>query len=89
VIVDDVGPGIPAAEQRTIFERGVRGSDITSDGSGLGLYVTARLLREMGGDIWLDPKRAYGASFTCCIPAAPDNVRVLHPDPVVEHEVAL
>jgi len=73
VVVSDRGPGVPAAERRSIFERSRRGS--TSDGvegSGLGLYVASRLMREQGGDLWVTDNPGGGAAFVMSLPA-PDG----------------
>lgn len=77
VIVEDIGPGVRPEDRRRIFERGERGRSKAHDGSGLGLYLSARLLRDMDGDIWLDENRAVGAAFTCCLPAAPATIHAL------------
>ncbi|HVF76029.1 MAG TPA: ATP-binding protein [Acidimicrobiales bacterium] len=74
LLVDDCGPGVPAAERKAIFERARRGS--TADGapgSGLGLYVAARLMREQGGDIWVTDRSGGGASFVLSFPLHSDG----------------
>ena len=69
--VADDGPGVPAADRGRVFERGAR-ADVAVAGSGLGLYVAAKLAREQGGDLWLeDGPEGRGAAFTLCLPAAP------------------
>lgn len=72
--VSDQGPGVPAGERDTIFQRGVRGSSAGDvPGRGLGLYVARRLMTEMGGDLYLEECSAGGACFVLQLPAA------LHP----------
>jgi signal transduction histidine kinase len=54
MLVSDYGAGIAIRERKQIFERGGRGS--TADpgsGSGLGLYVSRRLMEEQGGSLTL------------------------------------
>jgi signal transduction histidine kinase len=71
VRVDDRGPGVPAEEREKIFQRGQRGTaspDIA--GSGLGLYVSHQLMREQGGDLWVEDAPGGGASFGLRLPAA-------------------
>jgi two-component system OmpR family sensor kinase len=69
--VADRGPGIAEEEQAGIFGRGVRGSAAAhANGSGLGLFVSARLVREQGGTIELDPAHAPGTCFVITLPAA-------------------
>ena len=69
VSVADQGPGVAPADQARIFERYQRvGSD--PDGAGLGLAISRRLARSMGGDIMLDSTPGEGARFTLVLPTA-------------------
>jgi signal transduction histidine kinase len=64
IVVEDEGPGVPAAERKRVFDRSHRGT--TADGtagSGLGLYVGRRLMREQGGDLWVTDRPGGGAAF--------------------------
>jgi signal transduction histidine kinase len=74
VRVEDRGPGVPTHERRSIFDRGVRGSTSTPiDGSGLGLFVSAKLMREQDGDLWVEGRPGGGSSFIVKLPgSAPD-----------------
>jgi signal transduction histidine kinase len=70
VVVEDTGPGVPPSERRTIFERSRRGStSADTEGSGLGLYVASRLMREQGGDLWVGDRPGGGAAFLLSLPA--------------------
>jgi signal transduction histidine kinase len=74
LVVADGGPGVPPAERRAIFERSRRGSTSEgTQGSGLGLFVAARLMREQGGDLWVTDNRGGGAAFVMSLPAAGDG----------------
>jgi signal transduction histidine kinase len=67
--VEDDGPGIPEDERTEIFSRGIRGSTAGSEpGSGLGLYISARLMREQGGDIAVESSRSGGGCFVLTLP---------------------
>jgi signal transduction histidine kinase len=69
VRVEDDGPGIPAHERERIFERGVRGAVAgATDGTGLGLYVSARLMRDQGGALRLEERPGGGACFAVSLP---------------------
>jgi signal transduction histidine kinase len=69
ILVEDDGPGIPGSERELIFERGVRGSTCgTAAGSGLGLYVSSRLMRDQGGDLRLEERSGGGARFVVSLP---------------------
>lgn len=68
--VEDRGPGVPAEQRDAIFRRGVRGRGNTeSPGSGLGLYVSRRLMRDQGGDLWLEERPGGGSVFVAALPA--------------------
>jgi signal transduction histidine kinase len=74
VRIRDDGPGIPAAERRQVFARQGRGRAAGPGGSGLGLFVAARLTAEQGGELRLEDGAA-GASFVLRLPAAPAPAR--------------
>lgn len=67
--VADEGPGIDAADQERIFERYERVGE-SPGGVGLGLAISRRLARSMGGDILLQSASGEGARFTLVLPAA-------------------
>jgi signal transduction histidine kinase len=67
VVVEDDGPGIPAARAGAAFDRGVRGPD--SDGSGLGLSISRALVRRNGGDLELC-RTERGTTFVVSLPLA-------------------
>lgn len=74
LLVEDCGPGVPAAERKAVFERSRRGSSGEgTSGSGLGLYVASRLMREQGGDIWVTDRSGGGATFVVSLPAHSDG----------------
>jgi signal transduction histidine kinase len=66
--VADEGPGIAEADQERIFERYERVDD-SPGGIGLGLAISRRLARSMGGDIELQSAPGAGARFTLLLPA--------------------
>jgi signal transduction histidine kinase len=68
VIVADQGQGIPIAEQDRIFEKFERLDPSEPGGSGLGLYISRRLARAMGGDITVDSAPGMGARFVLTLP---------------------
>lgn len=61
--VDDDGPGVPVADRTRIFERFVRGSRATAEGSGLGLALVAQQATLHGGTIEIDDSPLGGARF--------------------------
>jgi signal transduction histidine kinase len=69
VSVRDQGPGIPREERATIFDPFVRGREGSRvrDGSGLGLFITRRVVEAHGGRIWVDPDDD-GSTFHVLLP---------------------
>jgi signal transduction histidine kinase len=64
--VQDNGPGIPADEQKRIFN--IFHSTKGSKGTGLGLAVSQKVAHEHGGQIRLESQPGAGARFTIEIP---------------------
>jgi hypothetical protein len=70
LIVADQGKGIAEADQDRIFEKFERVDPSEPGGSGLGLYISRRLARAMGGDLAVDSALGLGARFVLTLPAA-------------------
>jgi len=70
--VTDNGPGIPAEEQRRIFEAfyRLRDSGKKTEGTGLGLAITHRLVELHGGELGLHSQVGQGSCFYFSLPAA-------------------
>jgi signal transduction histidine kinase len=70
--VRDRGPGIPAEESESVFERFHRGSAGRNgpSGSGLGLAIARELAREWGGEVSLANSEGGGAVATLELPVA-------------------
>ncbi len=66
LVIQDNGPGIPEAIQKKIFEPFF--STKGSKGTGLGLAVAQKVMREHGGDLLLDSREGEGARFTLVLP---------------------
>jgi PAS domain S-box-containing protein len=74
--VSDPGLGIPAAEQRRIFEKFYRlDPDMNHGigGTGLGLYICRELVRRVGGRIWVESQEGKGSTFFVELPLAHDR----------------
>ena len=77
VDVEDSGVGIPEALRGRIFEPMVTTKD---EGTGLGLYISRRLVEEHHGVLGFRCKAEGGTVFTVHLPAEPDDdVEVLGP----------
>ncbi|MEO6761559.1 MAG: HAMP domain-containing sensor histidine kinase [Candidatus Saccharimonadales bacterium] len=71
--VTDNGIGVPDSAHGKLFKRFYRADNakrVTSDGTGLGLYLIQKILDGLGGDIWYDSIEGQGASFHVIIPLA-------------------
>jgi hypothetical protein len=70
LIVADQGPGLSEAQQAKVFEKFERlGRSAEDGGSGLGLYISRRLARAMGGDLMIESAPGQGARFILDVPA--------------------
>ncbi|THC44040.1 HAMP domain-containing sensor histidine kinase [Streptomyces sp. A1499] len=69
--VRDHGPGIPAEELPHVFDRFWRSPSARSlPGSGLGLSIVARTVRQSGGEVTLGPADGGGTVATVRLPGA-------------------
>ncbi|WP_338445289.1 HAMP domain-containing sensor histidine kinase [Pelagerythrobacter marensis] len=68
VSVIDQGAGLSAEQQARVFEKFERLGRSGDGGSGLGLYISRRLARAMGGDLSVKSKPGQGASFRLDLP---------------------
>src|SRR3546814_10216551 len=64
IVVLDQGDGIAADSRERIFDKFERLGRGDAGGSGLGLYISRRLARAMGGDIHIDDAPDGGARRT-------------------------
>ena len=65
--VRDTGIGVPPERQKVIFDSFSQADESTTrlyGGSGLGLTITARLVRMMGGQIWVESEPGQGSTFS-------------------------
>src|SRR5713101_7762365 len=64
--VSDTGIGIPPEKQKVIFDPFTQADSSTTrkyGGSGLGLTISTRLVRMMGGEVWVESEAGGGTRF--------------------------
>ncbi|HEV2005979.1 MAG TPA: ATP-binding protein [Candidatus Limnocylindrales bacterium] len=73
VRVLDAGPGFPEAEADRLFELYYRSPSVSRkvSGSGIGLFVCARLIDAMGGYVWAVNHEGAGAEFGFALRVVP------------------
>ena len=70
--ISDTGIGIGKADRQKIFNRFYRAEDYRTretSGTGLGLYVAAKLARKLGGNIEVESRLNHGSTFSISLPA--------------------
>lgn len=79
--VIDSGPGIPADQLETVFERfrQVDGSDTRAKGgTGLGLTISRSIIEQHGGQIWVESVFGRGSEFRFTLPRVTEAVAIDH-----------
>jgi signal transduction histidine kinase len=71
VRIKDTGPGIPAAVMKRIYEP-FYSTKQPGEGTGLGLFITGKIMQALGGRIAIDSIEGEGTCFTLFIPIKPD-----------------
>lgn len=71
--ITDHGPGLSKADQLRIFDRFYRAGNLLSrrtEGAGLGLAITRRIVEAQGGKVWVESAPGHGATFFIALPRA-------------------
>jgi PAS domain S-box-containing protein len=70
VSVADTGPGIPTDKREAIFQEYTRLDPKAQPGAGIGLAISRRIARLLGGDLTVESEAGHGATFTLWLPPA-------------------
>ena len=75
VAVHDNGPGVPAGQEKQIFDRFHQGGDAAHrpQGTGLGLPISRQIVEHFGGRLWLESTERPGACFCFWLPLRPPH----------------
>ncbi|KAA5532287.1 sensor histidine kinase [Taibaiella lutea] len=68
----DQGIGMTSGSMESIFKKFYRDKDVmtTHSGLGMGLYITSKIIRDHGGEIWAESTEGIGSTFYITIPVA-------------------
>ncbi|WP_423147845.1 ATP-binding protein [Rubrolithibacter danxiaensis] len=69
--IQDFGIGIPREKQKHLFERFYRiteGRNTSISGLGLGLYISAEIIKGQNGKIWFESEAGKGSTFYFSLP---------------------
>lgn len=68
LVVEDEGGSVDPDQVERIFEKFVRGRDGSVTGTGLGLYISRRIVEEHGGRIWVESTPGQHTRFVVELP---------------------
>lgn len=68
IVVSDEGPGLSEEQQLRVFDKFERLGRKDDGGSGLGLFISRRLARAMGGNLAVESEPGAGARFVLEVP---------------------
>jgi len=74
--ISDTGPGIAKEIQDKLFQPFFT---TKPEGTGLGLNISQKIIREHGGNVTFTNGRARGTTFVICLPTASDGFEPLEP----------
>lgn len=75
VIIEDEGVGIPDSELELVFQAFYRGSNTDQtdvDGVGIGLFISKKVARQHGGDLWAEQREGGGTRTVLRLPLLED-----------------
>jgi signal transduction histidine kinase len=82
ISIQDHGIGIPHEEQRQVLKgyyRASNASKVQAHGTGLGLWLTRKIILEHGGRLWLNSKEGKGTTIFVALPDAEKTTKRQQP----------
>ena len=82
ITIADDGIGISKEDQKRMFTpyfRSTNDEALEKPGTGLGMSLTREIIRQHGGDVWVESELGDGATFHFTIPLAPEEERTSEP----------
>ena len=77
MFISDNGTGIEENYKQSIFEMYFTGGrDKSYESTGLGLSIVKNIIKESGGEIWVESKKGEGSSFYFTLPIHKESVHV-------------
>ncbi len=73
IVVEDEGGGIEPDQMERIFEKFVRGRDGSVTGTGLGLYISRRIVEAHGGRLFAEARSGERTRFVVELPCQPSD----------------
>lgn len=67
--IDDAGPGVPATQSQSVFDRYYRVDPGAAEGLGLGLWIVKSIAERHGGRVEVGASPLGGSRFTLSLPA--------------------
>jgi PAS domain S-box-containing protein len=68
VVVQDTGPGIAQEQQALLFQEFTRLDPGDRNGAGIGLAISQKITRALGGSISVESRQGEGSTFTLSLP---------------------
>lgn len=82
--ITDTGPGIPLQMQESMFQPFVNGGQRGEESTGLGLAITNRLIKLMGGSVRFESEAGKGTGFYVSIPYINCNMAEIHEEESIQ-----
>jgi two-component system, LuxR family, sensor kinase FixL len=81
IMIEDTGPGIAPQNLETLFERYKSSAKKFKQlGTGLGLYLSKKIVETHGGTVWVESKMGKGSRFFFTLPVPEESLQTKSPE---------